>query len=219
MVNFILSYIRSNLLWSAGRSIAIVLGVAMIGAAFFYMPLFFALIPFAVFSFWFFRNPDRYCQQAQVDKKVIVCPADGRVVNIITDQRFGEYTQRVSIFLSPLDVHVNWAPITGKIEQVQYRPGKFLVAFAPKSSDINERNDVVIRTSGGFSVKVRQIAGFVARRIVCWVDKGESVTVGYKYGMIRFGSRVDIFLPANATIAVSVGQRVYGGQTVLGERI
>lgn len=169
------------------------------------------------FSAYFFRNPVRICQEALNNPHVLICPADGKVVAIepIEDGFVGT-AQRVSIFLSPLDVHVQWAPLAGKIHQVNYRPGKFVVAYAPKSSDINERNDVALITTNGEKILVRQIAGFVARRICCWVHTGEQLNAGDKYGMIRFGSRVDIIVPRYTTIAVQVNDRVVGGQTVLG---
>ena len=169
------------------------------------------------FSLYFFRNPERTCAAATGNPRVLICPADGKVVAIddIEDGFVGS-AKRVSIFLSPLDVHVQWSPVPGKIHQVNYRPGKFVVAYAPKSSDINERNDVAIVTNTEEKVLVRQIAGFVARRICCWVNAGEQIHAGQKYGMIRFGSRVDVIIPRQSQVAVHINDRVVGGQTVLG---
>jgi phosphatidylserine decarboxylase len=147
---------------------------------------------------------------------VLVCPADGKIVHVeqVKDESFG---YRVAIFLSPLDVHVNWMPLSGKIQTVQYRKGSFAMAFLPKSSELNERNDVLLQTDSDTLVRVRQIAGTIARKIVCWVREGEQVRAGQSFGMIKFGSRVELFLPPGTEISVQEGQRVYGGQTVLGK--
>jgi phosphatidylserine decarboxylase len=156
------------------------------------------------------------------DNSVIVSPADGKVVDVTYDNTNGldGYPQRISIYLSPIDVHVNWIPVDGIVEAIIYYPGKFLLAFLPKSSLLNEHNDIIIKPvkplDHDHTIKVRQIAGFVARRICTWVSVGQHVTAGQKYGMIKFGSRVDIFLPTCARVQVSVGQTVCGGQTVLG---
>ncbi len=216
-----LAFLKSNLLWTAGLSIAVVLaGLGLIGILFF-RPLFYISTGLFLFSLWFFRNPDRVCEQALNDSFLLVCPADGKILDIQYDVNggFDGYVQKVSIFLSPLDVHVNWAPITGKVKKVQYRPGAFKVAFLPKSSELNERNDLHLISPDGRTILVRQIAGAIARRICCWVREGEQVAFGQKYGMIRFGSRVDVLLPKNVELSVGVGQRVYGGQTVLGRWI
>lgn len=211
------SFFSSNLLWSEGFYILIWLVVASLMGHIFYRPLFYVGLLFLAFSFYFFRNPERTCVAALNDASVLVSPADGTVVDIQyspTDGLEG-YTQKVSIFLSPLDVHVNWMPMAGIIENVVYRPGTFSMAFLPKSSEFNERNDIIINDNGK-KITVRQIAGTIARRICCWVEKGQQLRSGYKYGMIRFGSRVDVLLPKNVTLAVGVGQKVCGGYTVLG---
>ena len=155
------------------------------------------------------------CLPALSDENVIICPADGRVVDVQQGD-FNGYAQRVSIFLSPLDVHVQWAPFTGVAQDIIYKKGTFSMAFLPKSSELNERNDVVFVDEHQRLVVVRQIAGTIARRICCWISSGDSVVAGDKYGMIRFGSRVEIFLPAKVHISVQKSERVYGGQTVLG---
>jgi len=209
---------KNNLLWTQGLPIVVVLVAIAIFSFIFFKPLFYFSIGFFIFSLFFFRNPDRICKEALDDLSVLVCPADGKVVDIVYDKDNGlqGYAQRVSIFLSAFDVHVNWVPISGVVKEVKYKKGAFKLAFLPKSSELNERNDLLISDQNGKTIKVRQIAGLVARRICCWVNKGESVKAGQKYGMIRFGSRVDIFLPAEVTLNVGIGQRVYGGQTVLG---
>jgi len=210
--------LKNNLLWTQGLPIVIVLAAVMIFSMLFFKPLFYVAIGFFIFSLYFFRNPDRMCKEALDDPAVLVCPADGKVVDIVYDKEnnLDGYAQRVSIFLSAFDVHVNWAPMSGMVKEVVYKKGAFKLAFLPKSSELNERNDLLISDQNGKTIKVRQIAGLVARRICCWVKEGETVKAGQKYGMIRFGSRVDIFLPADVKINVGIGQRVYGGQTVLG---
>lgn len=210
-----MNVIKNNLLWRDGKYIALFLLVSAILSALFFKFLLIPVISLFIFSFYFFRNPERLCTEALTDKSILICPADGKVVDV-SDIKDDFYRKKVSIFLSPLDVHVNWLPIDGTIKQVIYRPGKFVVAFAPKSSDINERNDVVIESKNGKTIIVRQIAGFVARRICCWVKENDKVQAGQKFGMIRFGSRVDIFLPENVEISVTIGDIVKGGQTVLG---
>lgn len=221
-----LTLLTSNLLWTEGFYIVLVLSVAAALSYFYYRPALFLVVGAFLFSFYFFRSPARTCPEQQTDARVIVCPADGKVVEVKYDKINGleGYPQRVSIFLSPIDVHVNWIPVDGILEEITYFPGKFLLAFLPKSSLLNEHNDIVIKPTQvpdghNHTMKVRQIAGFVARRICTWVEQGQSVVAGQKYGMIKFGSRVDIFLPACARVEVSVGQRVYGGQTVLGRWI
>lgn len=207
-----------NLLFSDGISILVVLcALGIIGLILPNRTLIVASLAGLAFSLYFFRNPHRSCKQAEGNPSVLICPADGKVVAIEDfEDGFVGQARRVSIFLSPLDVHVQWAPTSGKIHQINYRPGKFVVAYAPKSSDINERNDVCIITETGSKVLVRQIAGFVARRICCWVNPGEIITAGQKYGMIRFGSRVDVIVPRTTQINVHVDDVVIGGQTVVG---
>jgi len=213
-----LAFLRTNLLWSEGLVIALVLVAFAVITFLFFRPLFYVVLALLFFCLWFFRNPERVCQQALNDPSVLVCPADGKVVDIQVseDNKFEGYAQRVSIFLSVFDVHVNWTPMAGEVKKIAYRPGDFKFAFLPKASELNERNDLLLSSADGKTILVRQIAGTIARRICCWVQEGEQVALGQKYGMIRFGSRVDILLPKNVELAVGVGQRVYGGQTVLG---
>ncbi len=217
MIHILYASFKKNLLWSQGRQILYVLaGLTCI--SFFLLPvLLYLLLAFFIFSFIFFRYPDRVCNQALGNSNIIVCPADGKVVAIQhdSDNGFEGYAHKVSIFLSPLDVHVNWVPFTGKVKNMIYKKGNFQFAFLPKSSDFNESNSFVFSNALGRQLVVRQIAGTVARRICWWVNVGESVKVGDTFGMIRFGSRVDILLPENVIIEVMLGQRVYGGKTVL----
>lgn len=209
------SFLTHNLIWTESFWIVILLAfIAAVGWFFFTPLLYLSFILFA-FCFYFFRNPDRVCPEALNDPNVIVCPADGKIVDIQSLDGKNGYHTKISIFLSPLDVHVNWTPIAGNVEKVEYVPGKFMMAFLPKSSELNEHNDVIIRNQNGQTVLVRQIAGTVARRIVCWISRGESVQVGQKYGMIKFSSRIDLFLPHDVVVNVQMGQKVSGGQTVI----
>jgi phosphatidylserine decarboxylase len=161
-----------------------------------------------VFVAFFFRNPER---TIPADPQAIVSPADGKVVRL---ERVGNVT-RMSIFLSLFDVHVNRSPIAGRIEAIDYRPGKFLVAFNDKASTDNERNIIMVN-DGRITVVFTQIAGIVARRIVCWKKAGDVVGKGELVGLIRFGSRVDVLFPSGTEATVSVGDRVKGGSTRIG---
>lgn len=170
------------------------------------------LLLIGAFMAFFFRDPRR---RPPTDPNVIVAPADGRVTLV----RQGEPDQRsdslVSIFLSPLDVHVNRAPITGRISQIKYKSGKFLMATDERSRDLNEQNTLTIE-GNGISVKCSQIAGILARRIVCWKREGDRVECGERFGMIKFGSRTDLSLPPHVEIEVKKGMHVRGGITVIG---
>lgn len=212
------SFITTNLLWTESLWIVIALAAMAVIAWFIARPITYLAIIVFIFCFYFFRNPERVCPEALLDNTVLVCPADGKVVDIQYDPKggFNGYHQKVSIFLSPFNVHVNWTPAAGVIEKIEYVPGQFVFALLPKSSELNEHNDVVIKRADGKTILVRQIAGMIARRIVCWAREGQTVTAGQKYGMIKFSSRVDLLLPEQAQIAVKVGQKVSGGKTVLG---
>ena len=186
-----------------------------------YLPswVFFALlvlsIAFFVFILSFFRNPIRTIPTS--DDQLVYAPADGKVVVIEETQEpeyFRDKRLQLSIFMSPLNVHVNRNPVSGVVKYYKYHPGKYLVAWHPKSSEENERNTVVVE-SNGTQVLVRQIAGAVARRIVNYLKEGEQVAQGNEMGFIKFGSRVDVFLPLDADIKVEIGQTVRGNQTVL----
>jgi phosphatidylserine decarboxylase len=156
----------------------------------------------------FFRDPERIIPQTP---ESIVSPADGRVMEIVPENT---QTQRISIFLSLWDVHMNRAPYGGVVRSVVYTPGKFLAAYRPEASFVNEANTVTIADHGREFI-VKQIAGVLARRIVCRVRPGDTLEKGQRYGLIRFGSRTDLLLPATAEIAVQVGDTVRGGETIL----
>ena len=156
----------------------------------------------------FFRDPER---KVPLTPGAIVSPADGRVMDIVeADAR----TYRLSIFLSVLDVHVNRAPYGGKVRTVSYTPGKFLAAYRQEASLVNEANTVTIEHEGR-EVVVKQIAGVLARRIVCRVRPGDLLKTGQRYGLIRFGSRTDVMLPRDAEVVVRVGEKVRAGETIL----
>jgi|SRR5687767_13749401 len=156
----------------------------------------------------FFRDPERLVPQSP---GAIVSPADGKVMEVVAAEA---QTRRISIFLSVLDVHVNRAPYSGKVEKVVYTPGKFLAAYRREASLVNEANSITLQNNGR-EFLVRQIAGVIARRIVCRVKAGDVLEKGQRYGLIRFGSRIDLVLPHEAEIVVHVGDRVRGGETPL----
>lgn len=163
----------------------------------------------------FFRNPRREILIA--DDNIVYAPADGKVV-VIEEAHEGEYFDdkrlQVSIFMSPTNVHVNRNPISGTVNYFKYHPGKYLVAWHPKSSTENERTTVVI-DNGEEEVLLRQIAGAVAKRIVHYIDEGDKVKQGADFGFIKFGSRVDLFLPLGTKIEVEMGQKVRGNKTII----
>jgi phosphatidylserine decarboxylase len=165
----------------------------------------------AAFVLYFFRDPERV---PPADPAAVVSPADGRVMEIV-DERLGERAgRRVSIFLSIWDVHVNRAPLAGRIRKIEYRPGRFYAAMRSRASVENEQNVIHLATERGEMV-FRQIAGWIARRVLCWKSEGDAVALGERVGMIRFGSRVDVWLPAEAEIVVRPGQHVAGGSSIL----
>ncbi len=165
----------------------------------------------------FFRSPT-----ITIDKNVkhVIAPADGKVV-VIEEVDEPEYLKgkrkQISIFMSPINVHVNRMPVAGAISYYKYHAGKYLVAWHPKSSTENERTTVVAKMSNGTEILFRQIAGALARRIKCYVQQGQQFEQGQEFGFIKFGSRVDIFLPLNAVIKVNVGDKTTGGKTVIAE--
>jgi phosphatidylserine decarboxylase len=170
------------------------------------------LLLVALFMAFFFRDPKRVPPS---DTDVVVSPADGRVTRIGASGGGADAPTVISIFLSPLDVHINRSPIPGKIIDVIYSPGKFLMATNEKASLVNEQNALTIQGEK-ITVVCKQIAGILARRVVCWKGKGDSLALGERFGMIKFSSRTDVLLPANVTVTVREGQRVRGGTTVIG---
>ena len=170
-----------------------------------------------LFVAWFFRNPERTMPDNPVQ---IVSPADGRVIRIeetTSEAQPGRSFLKISIFMNVFNVHVNRIPYSGEIYAIRYKPGKFLSANLDKASALNERNTVMIRTDDGREIMTVQIAGLIARRIICWLKEGTKVKKGERFGLIRFGSRVEVFLPLGATLLVKNGDRVKAGETPIGE--
>jgi phosphatidylserine decarboxylase len=168
---------------------------------------FFALAAFVAF---FFRNPDRHIPEGN---NLIVSPADGKVVKI---SQTNSWEQTISIFLNIFNVHVNRSPISGELQNVEYKRGKFKAAFDEEASRVNEQNVITIENQR-IQIVVRQIAGLIARRVVCWKMKGCNLQRGELIGLIRFGSRVDVVLPRQVKISVKVGDKVRGGSSIIGE--
>jgi len=197
-----------------GGLVAILIGIAL-GAWLIWVGL-----AFTLFCLYFFRDPERIPPRRP---GVLVAPADGRVVAIAlappppelglgTEQRW-----KVSIFLSVLNVHVNRIPIGGVVTRIAYHHGAFISASLDKASELNERNALAIRLSGGQEIAVVQIAGLIARRIVCDVREGDPVVTGQRFGIIRFGSRTDLYLPPGIRPMIELGQTMIGGETVIAE--
>ena len=164
----------------------------------------------------FFRVPIWRKTTMEVD--AVLSPADGVVAaneEVFEDEYFHDRRRQISIFMSIYDVHINFFPFDGEVTYYKYHPGKFLLAFKPKSSTDNEHNTIILRDRKGREIMIRQIAGFVARRIVCDLQPGDEAIVGEELGMIRFGSRVDVFLPLDAEVKVKMGHRTIGKETIL----
>jgi phosphatidylserine decarboxylase len=188
------------------------LGLAVVGLAI-VPPGGWALLALAAFVAYFFRDPER---SIPTTPGLLLAPADGKVVAVSPQATSPELPSGtvVSVFLSVLDVHINRAPMAGVVEDVHYQPGKFLPAFRADAPVINEQNSVTFQ-DGSTRVVVKQIAGILARRIVCRVKAGDQVSAGERFGLIRFGSRVDILIPPDFTVHVHLGQRIRGGESVI----
>ncbi len=202
---FILTILLNSIIWYFNGTSTLFLAVLVISLLF--------LVPLLIF----FRNPERTV--ATLDNNLIYSPCDGKVVTIEEveeNEYFKEKRIQVSIFMSPLNVHVNRNPIGGEVKYSQYHPGKYLVAWHPKSSTENERTTLVL-SNGKDEVLFRQIAGALARRIVNYLKVGQQVTQGADMGFIKFGSRVDVFLPLDAKINVKMGDIATGNETIIAE--
>lgn len=163
----------------------------------------------------FFRSPEI---KTIINDKHVIAPADGKVVvieNTTEAEYFNDRRKQISIFMSPVNVHVNRSPVAGVVKFFKYHAGKYLVAWHPKSSTENERTTLVVETNDGLEVMLRQIAGAVARRIKCYVKEGDRLAQGGEFGFIKFGSRVDVFLPVDAEIKVKVNDKTTAGKTVI----
>lgn len=204
---FIAALLFAGLVWIGG---------AIESSWFKYIPSSIGLI-LLILVLQFFRNPSR---SAAHSTRAIASPADGKVVQIVKvpeDEFLGDERMLISVFMSPLNVHVTRYPCDGEVVYSQYHPGKYLVAWHPKSSTLNERTTVAIRHKNNQQILYRQIAGALARRIVNYAKKGDSAVQGEDAGFIKFGSRIDIYLPLDASVKVEVGQKVQGGRTILAE--
>lgn len=169
-----------------------------------------------IFVLGFFRDPERF---VPTQDDALIAPADGKIILVekVFDNRFtGEDALKISIFMNIFNVHVNRLPCSGKVERIIYRPGKFYSADSDRGGLQNEYCATVVTTPQGQKLAVVQIAGLIARRIVCWLEEGDQVTRGRRFGLIRFGSRVDLYLPVDTELAIKPGQKVRAGETVLG---
>ena len=169
------------------------------------------LVGLAAFVFLFFRDPERWIP---AEPGAVVSPADGRVVVVKDEEDAGRAGKRISIFLAIWNVHVNRAPAAGTITKLEYRPGKFLAAMRERASVENEQNIIALSTDAG-EITFKQIAGLIARRVVCWKKAGDRVARGERIGLVRFGSRADLWVPEEAEILVTLGDNVKGGSSIL----
>lgn len=198
-----------------------VLFALLLSAGAYYLDHWFSYVIYAAagllvaFILFFFRDPDREITKGE---NLVISPADGNVV-LIQDVEEDRYikgpAKQISIFLSPLDVHVNRVPVSGKLEYLEYHPGQYLMAWDHRASELNERADFGVRHKSGAKVFFRQITGFMARRIVYHIKQGEDIIAGERFGMMKFGSRMDILVPASAEVNISEGDRAVAGKTIL----
>ncbi len=190
-----------------------VLAIVLICLKVMWVGVFFLAV--TLFVLWFFRNPNRVTPE---DEKAVISPADGRVIKIeeVEEEMLKGKVIKVSIFMNIFSVHVNRVPCTGTVKKISYRKGKFFAANLDKASELNERNSVLIETVDGIQILTIQIAGMIARRIVCWVKEGMEIQKGGRFGLIKFGSRLEVFMPLDATIHVKVGDKVRAGETRIG---
>jgi phosphatidylserine decarboxylase len=193
--------------------IAVLIAVVFASLKWFVPAMVFFVI--AAFVLFFFRNPERIIPSGS---GLLLSPADGRVIDVAEDNRDslgGKDVRRISIFMSILNVHVNRIPITGQVRQISYQPGSFWPADRERALLENERNALLICSEDGIKLTVVQVAGIIARRISCWVKVGDNVKIGERFGLIRFGSRLDVYVPKNVSVLVKRGDRARAGQTVL----
>ncbi len=218
MGNFrlIAKYGISTVIWIVSVSLLLIIVSSFIKPVFIKFPIIFLSVLLIAFTLFFFRDPERKTPDGN---DLIISPADGKVFLIrefFENEFIFDNAIQVSIFMSPLNVHVNRIPISGEIKFLKYVPGKYIVAFDEKSSENNERKIIGIETEDGLKIMVKQIAGFIARRIVCELEKGNKVKAGQRYGMIKFGSRVDVIMPKDKIeLLVSEGQKVKAGETII----
>jgi len=175
--------------------------------------IFFLII--TLFVLWFFRNPNRTTPE---DEKAVISPADGRVIKIeeVEEEMLSGKVIKVSIFMNIFNVHVNRMPCAGTVKKIRYSKGKFFPASLDKASVFNERNSVLIKTADNKEILTIQIAGIIARRIVCWVKENTQIQKGERFGLIKFGSRLEVFMPPDSTVRVTVGDKVKAGESTIG---
>jgi phosphatidylserine decarboxylase len=196
--------------------IGLTAGITLIAAWLGWVPVAVAAAILTLFVSWFFRNPPR---KIPLGSGLVLSPGDGKVLAVEEEfepRYIKDRAVRISIFLNVFDVHINRIPCEGVIEDVQYQPGLFLVASKPHATLKNEQNALMIKTVEGAKVLCVQVAGLIARRIVCWVNPADRAVRGQRYGLIRFGSRMDTYVPVGTVMKIAVGDRVKGGETILG---
>lgn len=193
------------------RFLAPPLALSLVAVAMGWFAVAIALFAVAAAVAYFFRDPERKAPQ---DPAAVVSPADGRVTAVIEESFEGRPGRRISIFLAIWNVHVNRAPLSGRLQRVEYRPGKFYAAMRSRASSENEQNVFYLDTGRG-TIVFKQVAGWIARRVVSWKSAGDSLVLGERIGLIRFGSRMDLWLPQDAEILVRPGQSVAGGESVV----
>jgi len=200
--------------YSAGLSVLLVLAAVKLSSGVLAVPAAIAVL-LTVFVISFFRNPER---TPGGDANSVIAPADGTVIVVerVSETPLGVEALKISIFMSVFNVHVNRAPLDGRVVSIDYQQGKFLDARDGRASSENERNGVVLETSSGVRIAFVQIAGLIARRIICYPKVGDVLTRGSRYGLIRFGSRVDVYLPVGVAPLVKLGDTTRSGETVLG---
>lgn len=209
---------HDSLIVSEGFPFIAVFGLITLLAVIFLEQSWIAALPLlaTLFTCWFFRNPERHPPE---DEKIIVSPADGKVIQIdedVTHELLSQPCRKISVFMNIFNVHVNRVPYSGTVSAIRYTPGRFISANLDKASEQNERNAILVLTGTGKEILTIQVAGLIARRIVCWVKKGDIVNRGERFGMIRFGSRLEIFMPKETKIFVKIGENVRAGETPLG---
>lgn len=201
---------------------ALIIGAILLGAGFFAGSFWLYILGISgvfviVFTLYFFRDPDRTIPTGE---HLIIAPADGKVIEIRQVEEknyFKEQVTQISIFLSPLDVHVNRNPISGKVVYAKYFPGEYLVAWHEKASELNERSEFGVIHPSGARMLFRQITGYVARRITFHIKEGDTIKAGERFGMMKFGSRMDLLFKDDIRLTIKPGDRIVAGETIIGE--
>ncbi len=211
-------YGTDNIVIMLAVGVLLVLSFLVVSKPYIYIPLIALGFLLILFTLWFFRDPERSLPtEALADNSLLISPADGKVVEIVDEDEphyIKARVKRISIFLSPLDVHVNRIPLGGKVEYYDYKPGDYLVAYHPKSSEKNEQSRIGVATPYG-KIFFKQIVGIVARRLVCELKVGDEVRTGDRFGMMKFGSRMDIMVAPDTEIYCKVGDRVVAGESIM----